>query len=191
MNIEAFIKSVNVESCIQCATINGIGGILQGVLFGPFSPLTILILAGFGGVVFAPVAGVYYPQLDDIADQVSEMEQTKELFKMAGLQVNLIVLKLVLDQTLGSIMWNILFTIWASILSCSPPSVFGLLGSAISITMSGWIWWIPVQVLNFTTIPKDQSAVFLSLAAIPWNMYLASKMADERSKTITVHVKVQ
>ncbi|KAA8495002.1 Protein SYM1 [Porphyridium purpureum] len=133
----------------------------------------VLGFATFQGLVFTPAIGAFYVKLDQVA---RDMELTP--WVKVGMSV-------FCDQFLVAPFVVAAAFAWVGFvgLGQSSATVSQRIEKNLFPTIrTGWLLWIPLQLINFGLVPVDMRIIVVNVVALFWNAYLARRTATSDAK---------
>ncbi|OAP58803.1 hypothetical protein AYL99_06100 [Fonsecaea erecta] len=193
------IVSVTIQSAILKATANLTAQTLTLRNIQSPAPIdwTRVIEFAVFGIVSAPLASVWQQFLEESfpsqqklsprnssSDPVEVKEEGKKSRMRGGLDWRSIVIKLILDQTIGQFLINITFLICTNGTRLGNwSSLIGEIQSRIlAIVWASWKVWPWVAVVNFIWVPVEWRVLVASLVGFGWNIFLSIWSMGESHK---------
>lgn len=127
------------------------------------------------GVISAPLISLWQQFLDETFPTQYETKSSSQQAKLSSINWGNILLKLLLDQTIGLFVTNVTFIVCTSATRLrSSQLILREIDARIwSILKAGWKIWPAMALINFIWIPWQWRVVVNSVVGFGWNIVLS------------------
>ncbi|CUG25248.1 membrane-associated protein, putative [Bodo saltans] len=139
-------------------------GAVAAGFFDQFDTRRTLIAASYGGLVFTPIASRWYQHVVRLFPQTTLPSITRRVLA---------------DQLLWSPVALAIYFSTMSLVHLGPSidavhDVQYKIGTVLPPTLvTNWMFWMPLQFVNFFFVAPHRWILTVNLAAIPWTAYLS------------------
>ena len=117
--------------------------------------------AVWGGLIFAPIAHVYYNRVLS--------------YYIPGTSTAAVLTKVAIDQTIWGVMINSAYLSYAALWNggTTDDARSAVENKIWNVMKANWLIWPAVQIVNFKFVPEPLQVPFINVVVIGWSCYLA------------------